>query len=66
MAGGCSKVTDRNREKEECRLIQEEQVGEDQSMKGLECHKKDFRVYSAGHRESNLLKILGWGRVELG
>lgn len=32
-------------------LIQEEHVGEDQNMKGLEGHEKDFRVYSVGNRE---------------
>lgn len=47
--------------REGCRLIQEEQVGQDQNVKGLECHEKDFRVYCVGHRESNLLNILGWG-----
>lgn len=41
-------------------MIQEEQVGEDQSMKDLKYHEKDFEVYSVGHRESDLLKILEW------
>lgn len=26
-----------------CRLIQEEQVGQDQNVKGLECHEKDLK-----------------------
>lgn len=47
--------------REGCRLIQEEQVSQDQNVKGLECHEKDFRVYSVGHRESNILNILEWG-----
>ena len=42
-------------------LIQEEQVGEDQNMKSLEGHEKDFRVYSVGNREHSLSEILGRG-----
>lgn len=37
--------------REGCRLIQEEQVGQDQDVKVLECHEKIFRVYYVDHRK---------------
>lgn len=59
--GGYSEVTGSKKKREDCGLIQEEQVGKDENVKGLECHEEDSRVYFVGHKESSLLKTFDWG-----
>lgn len=45
LTGSCREVTDRKETKEECRLIQEEQVGKDQNTKGLDYNEKDLSLF---------------------